>query len=89
MELRWGLITYSDEDGLEDSTSLVPPPVRVAEEGAEKREYVNSSSPFADVVCSVGIVLTQHSCQKQNQVHSYPKEGQGRQPLIHCICMHN
>ena len=89
MESGWELITYSDKDGLEDGTSLVPPPVRVTEEGAKKREYVNSSSPFADVVCSVRIVLTQHSCQKQNQVHSYPKERQRRQPLIHCIRMHN
>lgn len=49
--------TYNDKDDLKDGTGLVPPPVRVAEEGAQKRENVDSSSPFADIIRSTCIIL--------------------------------
>ena len=76
--------TYNDKDGLKDGTSLVPPPVGLTKEGTKQREKVDRPCPFANIVSSISIVLTQNSCQIQNQVHSYSEECQCSQPLIHC-----
>ena len=51
---------HKDKDGLEDSTSFEPSPVRVTEESANKREKVDRSRPFADIICGLRIVLAQH-----------------------------
>ena len=52
-----GSCTYYDKDDLEYCTSFVSSPVRVTEECPNKRENVNCSSPFADIVSSISIVL--------------------------------
>jgi hypothetical protein len=77
------LATYNDKDGLEDGTSLIPPPIRVTKEGTKEREKIDRSCPFAYIVSCLSVALTQHPCQKQNQVHSYSKECECSHPLIH------
>lgn len=52
-----GGYTYYDKDDLKDCTSFVSSPVRIAKECPNKRENVDSPSPFADIVSSISIVL--------------------------------
>lgn len=56
--------TYNDKDDLKDGTSFVSSPIGITKKGTNKREDVNSSSPFADIVSSISIVLLQNSCKK-------------------------
>ena len=50
-------VTYYDKDDLKNSTSFVSSPVGIAEESTNKREDVDSSGPFANVISSIGIAL--------------------------------
>lgn len=68
--------TYYDEDDLKDGTGFVPSPVGITEEGSHEWEDVDSASPFADIVSSIGIILSQNSCEEKHQVHSNSKKGQ-------------
>lgn len=77
------MVTYNDEDGLENGTGLVSSPVRVAEEGANEGEEIDSASPFAYIVGRFGIVLSHNSSQKQDQVHPHPEKCQRSKPLVH------
>ena len=80
-----GVLTYNDKDDLKDGTSFVSTPVGVAEEGPEEGEDVDGSSPFANIISSISIVLLQNPCKKQHQVHSNAEEREGSQALIHCL----
>lgn len=79
------MVTYNDEDGLENGTGLVSSPVRVAEEGANEGEEIDSASPFAYIVGRFGIVLSHNSSQKQDQVHPHPEKCQRSKPLVHWL----
>ena len=50
-------VTYYDKDDLKNSTSFVSSPVGIAEESTDKREDVDGSGPFANVISSIGIAL--------------------------------
>jgi len=62
---------------LKDGACFVSSPVGIAEERTHKREDVDSSSPFADGIRSISIVLSQHPRQEQHQVHPDSEERQG------------
>lgn len=55
--MTMGGYTYYDKDDLKDCTSFVSSPVRITKECPNKRENVDSPSPFADIVSSISIVL--------------------------------
>lgn len=52
--------TYNDKNDLKDGTSFVSAPIGITKKGSNKREDVNSSGPFADIVSSFSIVLLQN-----------------------------
>lgn len=59
-------VTYDDKDDLKNCTSFVSSPVGITEESTNKREDVNRSGPFANVISSIGVALLQNPCQEQN-----------------------
>lgn len=58
--------THNDKDDLKNGTGFVSSPVGITKESTNKREDVDSSSPFANVVSSISIALLQHPCQEQH-----------------------
>ena len=59
-------VTYDDKDDLKNCTSLVSSPVGITKESTDKREDVDRSGPFANVISSIGVALLQNPCQEQN-----------------------
>jgi hypothetical protein len=57
-------ITYNYKNDLKDSTCFISSPIRVTKESSHKREDVNSSSPFANIVGGFCVILSYHPCQE-------------------------
>ena len=72
------MLTYGDEDDLEDGAGLVSTPVRVAEKGTNEREEIDGARPFANAVRCVSVALLHHPRQEEHQVDPHAEEGQSR-----------